>query len=133
LVRLDPAEFRDRFPGSLSGGQQQRVGVARALIAKPSLVLMDEPFGALDPLTREGLQADFLALQQELGFTAVVVTHDISEALLLADRIAILSHGRLVQIGTPAEISKTPANAEIEELLTTPRRQAETWRELLGS
>ena len=133
LVRLDPAEFRDRLPGSLSGGQQQRVGVARALIAEPSLVLMDEPFGALDPLTREGLQADFLALQQELGFTAVVVTHDISEALLLADRIAILSHGRLVQIGTPAEISKTPANAEIEELLTTPRRQAETWRELLGS
>lgn len=133
LVRLDPAEFRDRFPGSLSGGQQQRVGVARALIAKPSLILMDEPFGALDPLTREGLQADFLALQQELGFTAVVVTHDISEALLLADRIAILSHGRLVQVGTPAEISKTPANAEIEELLTTPRRQAETWRELLGS
>lgn len=132
LVRLDPAEFRDRFPGSLSGGQQQRVGVARALITEPSLVLMDEPFGALDPLTREGLQADFLALQQDLGFTAVVVTHDISEALLLADRIAILSHGRVVQVGTPVEISKTPANAEIEELLTTPRRQAETWRELLG-
>ncbi len=133
LVRLQPPEFRNRFPSSLSGGQQQRVGVARALVAKPSLVLMDEPFGALDPLTREGLQADFLALQRGLGFTAVVVTHDISEALVLADRIAILSHGRLVQVGGPVEISKTPANAEIEELLTTPRRQAETWRKLFGS
>lgn len=133
LVRLDPKAFRGRFPDSLSGGQQQRVGVARALAAEPSLVLMDEPFGALDPLTREGLQSDFLKLQRDLRFTVVLVTHDISEALLLGDRIAILSHGRLVQVGEPRDILRNPASEDVEELLTTPRRQAEAWGEALGS
>ena len=131
LVRLDPPAFRDRLPPSLSGGQQQRVGVARALAVEPALVLMDEPFGALDPLTREGLQADFRDLQRSLGFTAVLVTHDISEALLLADRIAILSHGRIVQTGAPLDILREPADGEVEELLTTPRRQAAAWKGLL--
>ncbi len=132
LVRLEPPEFRDRPPDSLSGGQQQRVGVARALAAQPSLVLMDEPFGALDPLTREGVQSDFRDLQCRLGFTAVLVTHDVSEALLLADRIAILSRGRVVQTGRPADILRRPSSAEVEDLLTTPRRQAAAWKGLLG-
>ncbi len=131
LVRLDPPEYRDRFPESLSGGQQQRVGVARALAVEPALVLMDEPFGALDALTKEGLQSDFQQLQRSLGFTVVLVTHDIAEALLLADTIAILSLGRVVQRGTPRDILENPATDDVEALLTTPRRQAEAWRDLL--
>ncbi len=133
LVHLAPQEFRDRFPQSLSGGQQQRAGVARALVAKPRLVLMDEPFGALDPLTRENLQADFLELQRDLGFTVVVVTHDVSEAVLLADRMAILSQGRLVQEGTPQSILRDPANEAVEQMLHAPRRKAEIWRTALGA
>ena len=132
LVRLDPAEYRDRFPESLSGGQQQRVGVARALAVEPGLVLLDEPFGALDALTREGLQSDFQELQRSLGFTVVLVTHDVSEALRLGNRIAILSRGRVVQTGAPAEILRNPATADVEELLTTPRRQAEAWKAVLA-
>lgn len=133
LVRLDPEEYKDRIPASLSGGQQQRVGVARALAAEPPLVLMDEPFGALDPLTREELQGDFQSLQRDLGFTAIVVTHDVSEALLLADRIAVMSRGRLVQVGTPRQIMRSPANRDVEALLNTPHRQATAWKELLGA
>ena len=131
LVQLDPEVYRKRFPEQLSGGEQQRVGVARALAVEPSLVLMDEPFGALDPLTRESLQTDFQSLQKRLGFTAILVTHDITEALLLADRIAVLSHGRIAQIGTPREILLNPASSDVEQMLTTPRRQANIWRGLL--
>ncbi|MFN3835816.1 MAG: ABC transporter ATP-binding protein [Glycocaulis sp.] len=125
LVRLDPAAHRERFPAALSGGQRQRVGLARALAAEPPLVLMDEPFGALDPITREGLREDVQALRARLGFAAVMVTHDMAEALLLADRIAVMRAGRFVQYGSPAELLNHPADPYVEQLLATPRREAE--------
>ena len=101
LVRLDRAQYRDRLPHELSGGQRQRVGVARALAAKPRIVLMDEPFGALDPLTRDALGDDFRELHRKLGLTTVMITHDMTEAILLADRIAVMGGGRLLAQGTP--------------------------------
>jgi osmoprotectant transport system ATP-binding protein len=103
LVGLEPAQFRARYPRELSGGQRQRVGVARALAADPPMLLMDEPFGALDPITRAEMQREFRALQQRLRKTIVFVTHDLREALLLGDRIALLEAGRLVGTYTPAE------------------------------
>ncbi len=124
LVELDPEEMRDRRPDELSGGQQQRVGVARALAARPRVMLLDEPFGALDPLTRQRLQDSFIRIRKELGVTAVFVTHDMSEALLLGDRIAVLSEGRMVQIGAPAELMRAPADDYVRQLLDTPRREA---------
>jgi osmoprotectant transport system ATP-binding protein len=130
LVRLDRAAHRDRLPGELSGGQRQRVGVARALAARPRIVLMDEPFGALDPLTRDALGEDFRALHIELGLTTVMITHDMTEALLLADRIAVMRGGKLLSIGSPAELSKS-SDAYVAELLRTPRRQAERLNTLL--
>ena len=102
LVRLDRAQYRDRFPHELSGGQRQRVGVARALAARPKIVLMDEPFGALDPLTRDALGDDYRALHTRLGLTTVMITHDMTEAILLADRIAVMRGGRLLAQGTAA-------------------------------
>jgi osmoprotectant transport system ATP-binding protein len=108
----------------LSGGQRQRVGVARALAARPRIVLMDEPFGALDPLTRDALGEDFRALHTKLGLTTVMITHDMTEALLLADRIAVMHGGKLLSLGTPAELS-ADNDAYVAELLRTPRRQAE--------
>jgi osmoprotectant transport system ATP-binding protein len=124
LVGLAPARFRDRRPAELSGGQQQRVGVARALAAEPALLLLDEPFGALDPLTRDRLQQSFREIRARLGLTAVFVTHDMVEALLLADRIAVLNAGRLVQVGTPADLLHRPADDYVRDLTATPRRQA---------
>ena len=124
LVELDPDEMRDRRPDELSGGQQQRVGVARALAARPRVMLLDEPFGALDPLTRQRLQDSFIRIRKELGVTAVFVTHDMSEALLLGDRIAVLSEGRMAQIGAPAELMRAPADDYVRQLLDTPRREA---------
>lgn len=103
LVRLDTASFADRYPHELSGGQRQRVGVARALAADPELVLLDEPFGALDVITRTGLQKEFAALVREMNKTAVFVTHDLHEAMLLGDRIALMERGRLIFIGSPGE------------------------------
>ena len=129
LLELDPA-LEQRLPAELSGGQQQRVGVARALAARPDLMLLDEPFGALDPLTRDRLQQAFHKIRRELGMTAVLVTHDMAEALLLADRIGVLQSGRLVQIGTPREVLRHPANAYVEALMETPRRQARVFDEL---
>jgi len=129
LVRLD-ASHRDRLPHELSGGQRQRVGVARALAAKPRIVLMDEPFGALDPLTRDALGEDFRALHDKLGLTTVMITHDMAEALLLADRIAVMRGGTLLAQGTPAELSKND-DTYVAELLRTPRRQAERLNALL--
>src|SRR5580698_1038716 len=99
LVRLERAKYRDRLPHELSGGERQRVGVARALAAKPRIVLMDEPFGALDPLTRDALGDDFRALHDKLGLTTVIITHDMTEAILLADRIAVMREGRLLAQG----------------------------------
>jgi osmoprotectant transport system ATP-binding protein len=124
LVELDPGLYRDRLPGELSGGQRQRVGVARALAAEPRVVLFDEPFGALDPPTRDRLQRWFDGVRRRLGLSGLFVTHDMSEALLLADRIAVLDHGRMIQVGTPSELMRAPAAECVAELLETPRRQA---------
>src|SRR5580698_9587632 len=132
LVRLDRAEHRDRLPQELSGGQRQRVGVARALAAKPRIVLMDEPFGALDPLTRDALGDDYRALHRKLGLTTVMITHDMTEAILLADRVAVMRLGKLLALGTPSELSGS-TDAYVGELLHTPRRQAERLKVLLPS
>jgi osmoprotectant transport system ATP-binding protein len=124
LVELMPALVRDRSPSELSGGQQQRVGVARALAASPSVMLLDEPFGALDPLTRDRLQQSFLKIREQLNLTAMFVTHDMVEALLIGDRIAVMNEGRLVQIGTPRELLRSPADEYVRRLMETPTRQA---------
>jgi osmoprotectant transport system ATP-binding protein len=131
LVELEPATFRDRLPDALSGGQQQRVAIARALAAEPAVLLMDEPFGALDPLTRDLLQERFQAIRRTLGVTTLFVTHDMAEALRLADRIAVLEAGKLLQVGTPTELLREPANESVARMLATPRRQAEAVEELL--
>jgi osmoprotectant transport system ATP-binding protein len=123
LVELDEALLA-HLPSELSGGQQQRVGVARALAASPSVLLLDEPFGALDPLTRDRLQQAFDALRRRLALTAVFVTHDVAEAVVLADRIGVMRAGRLVQLGTAAELARQPADADVARLVDTPRRQA---------
>jgi osmoprotectant transport system ATP-binding protein len=107
LVGLDPAVFKDRLPRELSGGQRQRVGLARALAADPPLLLLDEPFGAVDPLTRADLQREFAALVRRLGKTAVFVTHDVREAMRLGTRIALFEAGRLAFTGTPAEFQSS--------------------------
>jgi osmoprotectant transport system ATP-binding protein len=130
LVRLDRILYRDRFPHELSGGQRQRVGVARALAARPRIVLMDEPFGALDPLTRDALGDDYRTLHGKLGLTTVMITHDMTEAILLADRIAVMRAGRLLAQGTLTELSDSD-DAYVGELLRTPRRQAERLNVLL--
>ena len=129
LVRLERLH-RDRFPHELSGGQRQRVGVARALAARPRIVLMDEPFGALDPLTRDALGDDYHALHKKLGLTTVMITHDVTEAILLADRVAVMRAGRLLAQGTPSELSDSN-DPYVGELLRTPRRQAERLQMLL--
>lgn len=121
LVGLDPAIFAKRYPKELSGGQQQRVGVARALAADPDIILMDEPFGALDPITRDQLQDEFLRLQKELHKTIVFVTHDMDEALKIGDRIAIMKDGEFVQVGTPEELFRNPANDFVEEFIGKTR------------
>jgi osmoprotectant transport system ATP-binding protein len=133
LVELDPALVRDRHPDALSGGEQQRVGVARALAASPQLMLLDEPFGALDPLTRDRLQQSFLRIRRRLGLTAIFVTHDMVEALLVGDRIAVMQGGRLVQVGTPSELLQSPADDYVRQLMSTPRRQAELVEGLLAT
>jgi osmoprotectant transport system ATP-binding protein len=130
LVRLDRAKYRDRFPAQLSGGEAQRVGVARALAAEPKIVLMDEPFGALDPLTRDALGDDVRRLHDELGLTTVMITHDMLEALLLADRIAVIRGGRIVADGSPQSLMTGEQDAYVRELMATPRRQAERMRAL---
>src|SRR6185369_14839223 len=122
LVRLDRAQYRDRFPHELSGGQRQRVGVARALAARPRIVLMDEPFGALDPLTRDALGDDFRSLHAKLGLTTIMITHDMTEAMLLADRIAVMRAGALVATGTAHELAAS-TEPYVRELMSTPRRQ----------
>ena len=120
LVDMDPAYLK-RYPHELSGGQQQRIGVLRALAAEPPLILMDEPFGALDPITRDGLQEEFKKLQKSLGKTIVFVTHDMDEAIQLADRIVILKDGEIVQVGTPDEILHDPANEFVEAFIGKER------------
>ena len=123
LVRLAPDKYRARHPHELSGGERQRVGVARALAARPRIVLMDEPFGALDPLTRDALGDDYLRLHRDLKLTTIMITHDMTEAMLLAGRIAVMREGRLLGEGTPQDLARSN-NAYIKELLNTPRKQA---------
>ncbi|MEH7662408.1 osmoprotectant ABC transporter ATP-binding protein OpuCA, partial [Bacillus velezensis] len=120
LVDMGP-EYLDRYPHELSGGQQQRIGVLRALAAEPPLILMDEPFGALDPITRDSLQEEFKKLQRTLNKTIVFVTHDMDEAIKLADRIVILKAGEIVQAGTPDDILRNPANEFVEEFIGKER------------
>lgn len=117
LVGLNAALFWNKYPSQLSGGEAQRVGVARALVLDPPCLLMDEPFGALDPITRGQLQDDFLKLKKRLGKTVVFVTHDVSEALKLADRIALMNQGRLVQCDAPEVLHAQPANDFVKEFL----------------
>lgn len=130
LVRLDPEQYSSRAPGELSGGEQQRVGFARALAASPRLLLLDEPFGALDPVTRDGLRDDFRAIQRELGLTAVMVTHDMTEALLLGDRIVVMRQGRILRDAPPGEVLRDPGDPYVDRLMSSPRRDAERLRSL---
>ena len=125
MVDMPPAEFADRMPRRLSGGQQQRVGVARALAVRPKIMLMDEPFGALDPITRASLQDQYRRIHDRLGLTTVMVTHDMTEALLMASRIAVLSSGRLLQVGAPRDLLTAPADDYVRQLMQTPKQQAD--------
>ena len=121
LVGLDPSTFADRWPRKLSGGQRQRVAVARALAASPEVVLLDEPFGALDAITRADLQTTFHRIRGELGLTSLLVTHDIEEAFLLADRVAVMRQGRIEQVAPPAELRERPATEYVRQLLLRAR------------
>jgi osmoprotectant transport system ATP-binding protein len=124
LVGLAPDTYRNRFPAQLSGGERQRVGVARALAASPAIMLMDEPFGAIDPLARDGLVSDYRDIHARLGLTTVIVTHDMTEAILLADRIALMRNGKLVQAGSPRQLFDAPADDFVRAMMDTPRRRA---------
>ncbi|MGH7497532.1 MAG: ATP-binding cassette domain-containing protein [Gemmatimonadales bacterium] len=121
LVGIDPAGFAGRKPRELSGGERQRVAVARALAADPDVILLDEPFGALDAITRAELQETFARLRGEVGFTAVLVTHDLHEAMYLADRVAVMRQGRIEQTGTPIELRDAPATDYVRLLLRRAR------------
>jgi len=131
LVALPP-DVAKRLPAALSGGQRQRVGVARALAARPKIMLMDEPFGALDPVTRDALGRDYRALHEQLGLTTLMVTHDVWEALLLADRIVVMDAGRVLADATPAELLVGHSDPKVRALMDTPRRQVERVRALTG-
>ncbi|MBU6299059.1 MAG: ABC transporter ATP-binding protein [Alphaproteobacteria bacterium] len=124
LVRLDAARHRNRFPAELSGGQRQRVGLARALAARPKIMLMDEPFGALDPVTRDDLSDDYRNIHDELGLTTVLVTHDMTEAFLMADRVAVMRGGEIVQVGSPSDLIDAPADDLVKAMIESPRRRA---------
>ena len=130
LVGLPAASFRDRYPAQLSGGQRQRVGLARALAARPRVLLLDEPLGALDPITRVALQGEIARIHRELKLTSILVTHDLLEALTLADRIAIMLRGELRQFATRSELTSAPADDYVTKLVTMARRQGE---QLLGA
>ena len=133
MVGLPVEEYGDRFPSQLSGGQQQRVGLARALAAKPDLVLMDEPFGALDPITRAELQEEFKHIQSELNLTVIMVTHDMTEALLMAHRIAVMKDGEVLQIGSPQELINQPRHEYVKEIVEMPKRHADRLEKLVHS
>jgi osmoprotectant transport system ATP-binding protein len=130
LVRL-PREYETRMPGELSGGERQRVGVARAIAAEPKIVLMDEPFGALDPVTRDALTRDYRGLHDKLGLTSVMITHDMLEALILADRIVILHEGKIIEQGSPRELAQDAKHEFVRELMQMPERQVRRLASLL--
>ena len=131
LVELD-ATLADRLPAELSGGQRQRVGVARALAARPAVMLLDEPFGALDPPTRSRLQASFRTIREAETLTAVVVTHDLAEAVTIGDRVGVMQHGKLVQLGTARALFDAPADAYVESLVASAREQAGQLNSIIG-
>jgi osmoprotectant transport system ATP-binding protein len=122
LFQLDPTDFAPRYPQELSGGEQQRVGVARALAAEPNVLLMDEPFGALDPIIRAKAQNDLLAIQRRFGTTIILVTHDMEEAIHLGQTIAVMNAGKVVQYASPAEILARPATDFVETMVGTGER-----------
>jgi osmoprotectant transport system ATP-binding protein len=125
LVQLDSGRFASRRPRELSGGQRQRVALARALAARPAIMLLDEPFGALDPFTRDEIADDYRRIHDTLGLTTVMVTHDMTEALLLADRIGVMREGRMVQTGTPQQLLDAPADDFVATMIDTPKRRAD--------
>lgn len=128
LVGLEPAEFRDRYPHQLSGGQQQRIGLARALVLDPDIMLLDEPFGAIDAITRLNLQNELLRIHGGLGKTFLFVTHDINEAFKLGNRVMVMYEGRLLQFDEPSEIVRHPADAFVQSLVESARAQEEFWK-----
>ena len=129
MVGLEPSEFCNRYPTQLSGGQQQRVGLARALAVDPKILLMDEPFGAIDSITREKLQSELSELHRETGKTFLFVTHDIEEAFKLGDRVMIMNEGRLLQFDTPETIIRSPADPFVKSLVDSARAKEAFWRE----
>ncbi len=131
LVGLEPKEFRDRYPAQLSGGQQQRVGLARALAVDPKIMLMDEPFGAVDSITREKLQDELVRLHRETGKTFLFVTHDIEEAFKLGDRVLIMNEGTVRQFDTPEAIIRHPADPFVASLVNSAKAKEAFWREYL--
>ena len=131
LVGLPAATFRDRYPDELSGGQSQRVGIARALAARSRVLLLDEPLGAVDPITRAALQVALRRIHHELELTSIMVTHDMIEALTLADRIAVMLRGEIVQLAKPAELMAAPANDYVAQLVGMARTHGEKLRALL--
>lgn len=132
LVGLTEPGIEKRSPSQLSGGQQQRVGLARALAARPKILLMDEPLGALDPITRETLQKELVSIHRQLDLTTVMVTHDIIEAVLMADRIAVMQEGRLLSVGTPAELLHQTDIDYVRSLMSKPKEQADRLEDILG-
>lgn len=130
LVGLAAETYRERFPEQLSGGQRQRVGVARALAARPKIILLDEPFGALDPITRTALHDELRKIHEDLGLTQIMVTHDMVEALTLADRIAVMLRGELVQVATPKQLMASPAHPYVEQLVAMARAHGEHLRQV---
>ncbi len=125
LVGLSPGDFRDRKPAKLSGGQRQRVGFARALAAQPEVMLMDEPFGALDPITRREIQREFADIRKQIAITAIIVTHDMTEALLLGDEVAVMKEGVILQRGTPHDLLTAPEHDYVSELVSMERGRAD--------
>lgn len=125
MIGLEDARFRDAMPDQLSGGQRQRVGLARALAARPRVLLMDEPLGAVDPLLRKGLQREIARIHRELGLTTVMVTHDMVEGLTLADRAAVMRGGEVLQVGPPGELLRAPAHEYVASLMDVAAGQAE--------
>lgn len=128
LVDLDPATYRKRYPRQLSGGQQQRIGLARALVTDPKIMLLDEPFGAIDAITRLNLQNELLRIHKGTGKTFLLVTHDINEAFKLGNRVMIMNEGRLLQFDTPKKIVQEPADPFVESLIEAARDQEEFWK-----